>query len=68
MVVFMLNYLDNGLLYSFGSNRYGQLGNTEYIDAFEPKVISYLKGNILTGISCGPYCTFAVLSKILKIM
>ncbi len=48
---------ENGEIYAFGNNEYGQLGNGKKTNLFTPTIIDNLKNKTI--ISCGTYHTFA---------
>ncbi|KAF5394800.1 hypothetical protein PHET_10133 [Paragonimus heterotremus] len=45
--------LENGTVYSLGSNEYGQLGLGDKISRIDPRLIYDLRGHRITHISCG---------------
>ena len=50
---------ENGKIYSWGSNDFGQCGDGTFNDIFKPKLIKYLDQHEIIEIKCGLYHSFA---------
>jgi alpha-tubulin suppressor-like RCC1 family protein len=50
---FLINYLVEGLVYSFGFNEYGNLGLGDTTDRYEPTEITFFKNLEIENIYCG---------------
>jgi alpha-tubulin suppressor-like RCC1 family protein len=54
----------NGKLFSFGSNRFGQLGHGDEDGRNRPFEMTFFKNEKNLKLSCGSECSFAICGKI----
>jgi E3 ubiquitin-protein ligase HERC2 len=52
--VHVLALTEEGEVYGWGRNDYGQVGETTGTSVLEPTIIAPLQGKVIIGIACGP--------------